>query len=176
MLPPNLTTSTPGSGPGGQSINKTNNNVQLLHEPTGIQVKCQQTRSLGQNRKIARKMLLEKVCIFHTISCYNAPQLIDHCSLTICIIPVCRKRTSSGPANAKGTEGGGRERRRRPPPRQRMNLRDDLSYLSSLLSYSLARLPGTLILSNSSDPLSQSILGVTRELPGHGQESRPCKR
>jgi len=50
-----------GSGPGGQSINKTNNNVQLLHEPTGIQVKCQQTRSLGQNRKIARKMLLEKL-------------------------------------------------------------------------------------------------------------------
>ena len=50
-----------GSGPGGQSINKTNNNVQLLHKPTGIQVKCQETRSLQQNRKIARKILLEKV-------------------------------------------------------------------------------------------------------------------
>jgi len=50
-----------GSGPGGQSINKTNNNVQLLHKPTGIQVKCQETRSLQQNRKIARKILLEKL-------------------------------------------------------------------------------------------------------------------
>ncbi|KAF9650921.1 hypothetical protein BDM02DRAFT_3140328 [Thelephora ganbajun] len=47
-------------GPGGQSINKTNNNVQLLHKPTGIQVKCQETRSLQQNRKTARKILLEK--------------------------------------------------------------------------------------------------------------------
>jgi len=50
-----------GSGPGGQSINKTNNNVQLLHKPTGMQVKCQETRSLQQNRKIARKILLEKL-------------------------------------------------------------------------------------------------------------------
>jgi peptide chain release factor len=50
-----------GSGPGGQSINKTQNNVQLLHRPTGIRVSCQETRSLEQNRKIARRILLEKV-------------------------------------------------------------------------------------------------------------------
>ena len=50
-----------GSGPGGQKINKTSNRVILIHEPSQIKVECQDTRSLQQNRKIARKRLLEKL-------------------------------------------------------------------------------------------------------------------
>lgn len=50
-----------GSGPGGQKINKTSSAVQLKHLPTGIVVKCQDTRSRSQNRKTARRMLGERV-------------------------------------------------------------------------------------------------------------------
>lgn len=50
-----------GSGPGGQKINKTSSAVQLKHLPTGIVVKCQETRSRSQNRKIARKILGERI-------------------------------------------------------------------------------------------------------------------
>ncbi|KDN49433.1 hypothetical protein RSAG8_02135, partial [Rhizoctonia solani AG-8 WAC10335] len=50
-----------GSGPGGQAINKTSSSVSLIHRPTGIRVQCQATRSRDQNRKIARKIMLEKL-------------------------------------------------------------------------------------------------------------------
>jgi protein subunit release factor B len=35
-----------GTGPGGQSVNKTRNCVQLTHLPTGISVQCHQQRYL----------------------------------------------------------------------------------------------------------------------------------
>jgi protein subunit release factor B len=50
-----------GSGPGGQSVNKTKNAVTLIHAPTGTMVRCQDTRSLAQNRKLAERRLVDKV-------------------------------------------------------------------------------------------------------------------
>ena len=50
-----------GTGPGGQKINKTSSAVQLKHLPTGIVVKCQETRSREQNRKLARRILSDKL-------------------------------------------------------------------------------------------------------------------
>jgi peptide chain release factor len=35
--------------------------VQLRHKPTGIIVKCQESRSLEENRQIARKWLVRKL-------------------------------------------------------------------------------------------------------------------
>ncbi|XP_060641501.1 mitochondrial translation release factor in rescue [Anolis sagrei] len=54
-----------GSGPGGQATNKTSNCVVLKHLPSGIVVKCHQTRSVEENRKKARTILQEKVDVFY---------------------------------------------------------------------------------------------------------------
>ncbi|MBK1830339.1 peptide chain release factor-like protein [Verrucomicrobiaceae bacterium R5-34] len=50
-----------GSGSGGQKINKTASCVYLKHEPSGIEVKCQQQRSRELNRYIARRELCERL-------------------------------------------------------------------------------------------------------------------
>lgn len=50
-----------GHGPGGQATNKTSNCVVLKHVPTGIVVKCHQTRSVDTNRKRAREILRERL-------------------------------------------------------------------------------------------------------------------
>ncbi len=50
-----------GSGSGGQKINKTSSCVYLKHIPTGLEVKCQSSRSRDLNRLYARRELCEQL-------------------------------------------------------------------------------------------------------------------
>ncbi len=50
-----------GSGSGGQKINKTASCVQLRHAPSGIDLKCQASRSREMNRFLARRELCDRI-------------------------------------------------------------------------------------------------------------------
>lgn len=52
---------TRSSGNGGQRINKVSTCVQITHIPTGIQVKCQDTRDQKKNEEIAWKRISDKL-------------------------------------------------------------------------------------------------------------------
>jgi protein subunit release factor B len=48
------------SGHGGQNVNKLSTCVVLTHRPSGLTVRCQQERTQGMNRFLARRLLAEK--------------------------------------------------------------------------------------------------------------------
>ena len=50
-----------GSGKGGQKLHKTASTVYLNHKLSGIEIKCQDSRSREDNRYFARVRLCEKV-------------------------------------------------------------------------------------------------------------------
>lgn len=54
-------TFTRSSGPGGQNVNKVATAVTLRHRPSGISVTVQDSRSQVQNRKLARKRLIDAI-------------------------------------------------------------------------------------------------------------------
>ncbi len=50
-----------GSGKGGQKLHKTSSSVYIKHIPSGIEIKCQESRSREGNRYYARMRLCEKL-------------------------------------------------------------------------------------------------------------------
>ncbi|HXJ32963.1 MAG TPA: peptide chain release factor-like protein [Candidatus Eisenbacteria bacterium] len=48
-------------GRGGQNVNKVATCVVLRHPPSDVAVKCQESRSQGMNRFLARRLLCEKI-------------------------------------------------------------------------------------------------------------------
>lgn len=75
-----------GSGPGGQSVNKSVNCCQLKHKPTGLVVKVHQQRSLEKNRQIARELLIAKLD-----NLYNGENSVENQKRRIALARIARR-------------------------------------------------------------------------------------
>ena len=52
---------TRSGGKGGQNVNKVSTCVILVHRPSGTMVRCEQERTQGLNRYLARKRLADRI-------------------------------------------------------------------------------------------------------------------